>query len=52
MRSKAFRAVMIMVVEMTAIVGSRSGHTIPRKTWSSLAPSTRAASISSRLMPL
>ena len=43
---------MITVVATTAIVGASSGSTIRRKTWPSLAPSTRAASSSSVLMPL
>ena len=43
---------MISVVVITAIVGSSSGNTIRRKTCSSVAPSTRAASINSVLMPL
>ena len=42
---------MIIVVETTAIVGSRSGNVMFRKTCSSVAPSTRAASRSSALMP-
>ena len=49
--SKVFSAVMIIVVETTAIVGSSNGKMIPRKTCHSFAPSTRAASSSSVLMP-
>src|SRR5678815_3273555 len=52
MTSKAFRAVMTIVVETTAIVGVSSGNTMPLKTCHSVAPSTRAASRSSGLMPL
>ena len=43
---------MMIVVETTAIVGSSSGNVISRKTCHSVAPSTRAASSSSALMPL
>ena len=50
--SKAFSAVMMIVVDTTASVGSRSGKMIPLKTCHSVAPSTRAASSSSTLMPL
>src|SRR5438093_3896918 len=50
--SNALRAVMIIVVETTATVGSRSGNVVWRQTSSSVAPSTRAASSSSALMPL
>ncbi len=49
--SKALSAVMIMVVETTATVGRSSGNVMPRNTCHSLAPSTRAASRSSALMP-
>ena len=49
--SKAFRAVMMIVVETTARVGRRSGKMIPLKTCHSVAPSTRAASSSSPLIP-
>src|SRR5665213_399144 len=50
--SNAFNAVMITVVATTARVGVSSGKMIPRKTCHSLAPSTRAASSSSALIPL
>ena len=50
--SNALSAVMTIVVATTAIVGSSSGKTIRRKTCHSFAPSTRAASSSSTLMPL
>ena len=43
---------MTMVVATTAIVGMSSGRMILRKICTSLAPSTRAASSSSVLMPL
>ena len=43
---------MMIVVETTARVGHSSGKMIPRKTCHSVAPSTRAASSSSALMPL
>ena len=50
--SNVLRAVMIIVVVTTAIVGASSGRVMPRNTWRSVAPSTRAASSSSGLMPL
>ena len=50
--SNALSEVMTMVVATTAIVGMSSGRVIRRNTWSSVAPSTRAASSSSALMPL
>ena len=43
---------MTIVVATTAIVGSEQRQGDPRKTCHSLAPSTRAASSSSVLMPL
>ncbi len=49
--SNAYSAVMIIVVATTAIVGDRSGSVIRRKTSISVAPSTRAASRISGLMP-
>ena len=42
---------MTIVVDTTARVGSSSGNMIRRKTCHSVAPSTRAASSSSALMP-
>ena len=50
--SNALSAVMTIVVATTASVGRSSGKMIPRKTCHSFAPSTRAASSSSTLMPL
>ena len=50
--SNALSAVITIVVATTATAGRSSGNVIRRKTCSSLAPSTRAASISSGLMPL
>src|SRR4051812_35212387 len=50
--SNAFRAVITIVVDTTATVGRSSGKTIFRNTCISVAPSTRAASRSSALMPL
>ena len=49
--SKVFSAVITIVVATTAIVGASSGRMMLRKTWSSLAPSMRAASSSSVEMP-
>ena len=50
--SKALSAVMTIVVDTTTRVGTRSGNTMPRNTCHSVAPSIRAASISSGLIPL
>src|SRR5262245_57978075 len=48
--SKTLRAVMIIVVPITVTVGQSRGVITRRTIWNSLAPSIRAASITSELI--